>query len=632
MTIAAQLQRSSGRKRNPAAIVMSAAAILALALSYRSLARELPPDRWLEALWLSGSDDLQAMIVHYTILPRMTISVLAGAALALSGTIFQQVLRNPLAEASTLGVSAGAYLALSLATLWLPALALDAPEAVALAGAAAALLVAGVLAWRGGPSPLRFILAGLIVSLFCGVVTSVLALFHHETLRSVFIWGSGSLVQNDWSSVVYLLPRFAAILVVAAVLVRPLSLLSLEEEGARALGLAVAGIQSMGLLLAVALAAFVVSAVGVIGFIGIAAPALVRLAGARTFRGRLVAAPLMGGVLLWLADQLTQINPFTPRELPTGIVTAVLGGLLLLWMLPRLRSAPPVLAARLADTSKRQVRPWLLAGIGMVILALAVWMALAFGQNAAGWHWSGYSGLQPLLEWRGPRVMAALAAGAMLAMAGTLMQRMTGNAMASPEILGISSGACLGVILLFLSGVAPGHGLKILAASGGAFATLTLMLTLARRSAYSPERMVLTGVALGTGVGALLALFMVSGDPRMGSLLAWMAGSTYAVTLRDALSGCVVALILIAVMPLAARWLDILPLGETAARELGVDLARSRLAILVATAILTGAATLIVGPLSFVGLMAPHMARMAGFHRALPQLAGSAVLGALIMV
>ncbi|PVY62115.1 iron complex transport system permease protein [Pusillimonas noertemannii] len=613
-------------------VVILLSALIALCLSLRSIVLEIPLAQWLAALTLSNPLDLQQLVVREILLPRIAISILAGAALALSGVIFQQMLRNPLAEATTLGVASGAGLALKIGILWFPNLVDTAQEGLTFTGAALALGLTFFLAWRDAASPLRLILAGLIVSLFLGVVSSVLALFFHEQLRGMFLWSSGTLQNVGWDASIYLAPRFALCFGLALLLVRPFSLLALADENARSLGIPLAAFRILGMLLAVALAAFVVSAVGMIGFLGIAAPALVRLAGVRTYRARMLASIALGGVLLWLADQLTQVNPFFRNELPTGIVTAILGGPLMLWMLPKLRGMQGASGNELGKSVRRLAAPWLVVTAAVPVLCLAAWAALALGQNLAGWNWSSGAQLDALLPWRWPRVTAALAAGAMMAMSGTLVQRMTGNAMASPEILGISSGATLGVVMLFFFEPVPNHALKIGVAGLSAFVTLVVMLSLARRSAYSPERMILTGVALGTVLGALLSLAMISGDPRLGTLLAWMGGSTYAIAPVDALIACGLAVFLGLLIPLTVRWLDVLPLGEVTARALGVSLAGSRLAILVMTAILTGGAVLIVGPLSFVGLMGPHIARMAGFQRALSQLVASAMIGALIMV
>jgi iron complex transport system permease protein len=123
-----------------------------------------------------------------------------------------------------------------------------------------------------------------------------------------------------------------------------------------------------------------------------------------------------------------------------------------------------------------------------------------------------------------------------------------------------------------------------------------------------------------------------TGDPRALLLLRWMSGSTYGVSGTTAMALSIAAALLTALALLSRRWLDLLPLGPSPAAALGVPLTMSRLALFGLAGLLSAVATLGVGPLSFVGLMAPHLAREAGMTRALPQMAGAAILGATLMV
>jgi iron complex transport system permease protein len=204
--------------------------------------------------------------------------------------------------------------------------------------------------------------------------------------------------------------------------------------------------------------------------------------------------------------------------------------------------------------------------------------------------------------------------------------------MAAPEVLGISSGAALGVILLLFLLPMPDRTLQMLAGAAGAFGVLMIILMMGRRAAFSPDRLLLAGVATSAVFGAVVALAMATGDPRVGMLLTWMAGSTYQVDASEVWLPGGFALGMLALSPLLARWLEILPLGSGTASSLGMDVSRSRLVIMLATAVPTAIATLLIGPLSFVGLMAPHIARMMGLHRALHQVLGAALIGGLIMV
>jgi ferric hydroxamate transport system permease protein len=212
------------------------------------------------------------------------------------------------------------------------------------------------------------------------------------------------------------------------------------------------------------------------------------------------------------------------------------------------------------------------------------------------------------------------------------MQRLTGNPMASPEVLGISAGAALGMMVALFSLSDAGRPAQTAAATVGAFAALLVTLAIGRRAAYAPERLLLAGVALTALFDALILVLTATGDPRAVKLLNWLTGSTYGVDAGAALLTGAIAFCLLLLAPLFLRWLDMLPLGSSAVQSLGVDVPKTRLLVLLMVAALTAASTLIVGPLTFIGLMAPHLTRRLGLARALPQAAGAVLVGALIMV
>ncbi|ASM23105.1 Fe(3+)-hydroxamate ABC transporter permease FhuB [Serratia bockelmannii] len=602
-------------------------------LTIYNLTQQLPPAQWARALSAPDIDDVRQMLFHYSLLPRLTVSLLAGAGLGLVGVLFQQVLRNPLAEPSTLGVAAGAQLGLTIATLWVLPGGEFTRQLAAMVGA---IVVGGLVfgvAWGKRMSPVTLILAGLVLGLYCGAVNSLLALFHYDQLQGMFLWGTGALNQQDWSAVQFLLPRLLVAGLLAALLLRPLTLLGLDDGVARNLGLGLSMARFCALGLAIIFSAMLVSAVGVIGFIGLFAPLMAKMLGARRLAHRMMLAPLLGALLLWLTDQVMLGVTQVWREIPTGAATALFGAPLLLWLLPRLRSAttpPPMNLGDKVPAERGNLPGWILLG-GLVLL-IGLTLALMLGKNAGGWHWSLGAELDSLLPWRWPRVLSALAAGMMLAVAGTLIQKLTGNPMASPEVLGISSGAAFGVVMMLF--MVPGDAFVWLLPAGslGAAATLLIIMIAAGRGGFSTERMLLAGIALSTAFTTVIFLLLASGDPRMGGLLTWLSGSTYSVEPAQALRTALVAAGLMVLAPLCRRWLTILPLGGATARSVGIALTPARLTILLLAATLTAMATLTVGPLSFVGLMAPHMARMLGFRRALPQMVIAALLGGLLMV
>ncbi|SDP62432.1 iron complex transport system permease protein [Rhodoferax sp. OV413] len=577
----------------------------------------------------SEQQNTRMLMVHYSLLPRLAVSLLAGAALGLAGAILQRLLRNPLAEPSTLGVSAGAYLALAVATLFAPGLAAAAPELVTFAGALMALGAVLALSWRKSLSPVTVTLAGLIVSLYCAAVSSVLTLFYHDFLAGQIMWGAGFLDQQDWSAVHYLWPRLLVATLTAVLLLRPLSIMSLGDESARGLGLSLATYRLLALAVAAGLAAVATSAVGIIGFIGLAAPTLARAAGVRTGGALLFWSGLMGALLLSAADQLVQSLPVTFRVFPTGAITGLLGTPLLFLLIRRLKMLAPQSGA--SHQVRRLAHPYRVLAILAGLAAFGAWLALGAGRGNEGWS---FTPLPPaeLLIWRAPRALAAFSGGAMLALAGAIMQRSTGNPMASPEVLGVSSGAILGVICATLGMAEPTRTAQIAAGGVGAFAVLVLMRLLSRQPGFSGERLLLIGIALGSVSSFITAVLMVSQDPRLNQLLAWLSGSTYAVSGGEALVAAGLLTAGLACVPLLHRWLELLPLGTTQASALGLRLDASRNALFAIASVLTAGATMLVGPLSFAGLMGPHLARLAGFQRAATHLLASALVGGLILL
>lgn len=579
------------------------------------------------------SDDLTPMariVFADAVLPRMATALIAGAALSLAGGLFQQVLRNPLASPTTLGVASGASLALALATLYAPSLMIFGGDLVALAGSAVVAGLVFLLGARKGFSPFTLVLSGMVISLWCGALSAILVLLNDRYLVSLFIWGAGSLAQNSWQVPLSLLPKVLALAAIALLLARPLSLLELGDEGARALGLSLAWLRAGALALAVALSALVTSAVGVIGFVGLVAPILARLTGARRPVGFFLGSSLIGAAMLFLADEAVQrLAGATEAFLPTGAAMAVLGSPLLLLLLPRLKTRHRLLAAVTAANPAARLPVWVIAIIFLIIVLLA----LGLGRSASsGWTFIDLDSAGALLPLRLPRVIAALAAGAMLAVAGVILQRLTGNEMASPEVLGISAGATLGMAIGLYWVIAPSLVVQIGAASLGAGVVLAAMVLLGMRSEFAPERVLLAGIALGALADAIVGFLTASGDPRALFLMRWMSGSTYMVEMQTALTLLGVGAVLATIALFLRRWLDLLPLGPAPARGLGVPLGKTRFVLYGLAALMTASATLAVGPLSFVGLMAPHLARECGLKRSLPHMVGAACLGAALMV
>ncbi|MDX7951276.1 iron chelate uptake ABC transporter family permease subunit, partial [Lichenihabitans sp. Uapishka_5] len=340
MTVRVPTRVPAAPDRAGAWLLAGGLGVLALLCAAWQLGHALAPARWIASAFAPGRD-AAALVFHFSTLPRLAVAALAGGALALAGALFQHVLGNPLASPVTLGVSAGAQLALVVVTVAAPATLGAWPQTAALGGGLGAVVLTLAVAapWRFAPAAV--ILAGLAIGLFCGSLGHALRLFNQEYLSSVVLWNAGALGQQDWSVVRTLLPRLAGLAALAALLVRPLGLMGFGEDGARGLGLPAAPFRMLTLVVGVGLAAVVTASVGSIGFVEIAAPLVARLAGARRLGVRLVVAPAVGAAMLVIVDTVVQvINARFATAIPTGAATALLAAPLLLVLAPRLRPDP----------------------------------------------------------------------------------------------------------------------------------------------------------------------------------------------------------------------------------------------------------------------------------------------------
>lgn len=584
---------------------------------------------WLRIFDRPDTLPLDALMVQNNTLPRMAMALLAGGSTAAATMLMQQLMRNPLASDGTLAVSSGAQTALVAATVFAPSFLSYGTSAVAFAGAAAALGAVLWLSSRRGLQPLTVVLAGLVVSLYLGSLTGIVMLFFSEETRGVMQWGSGSLVQDSWRDTLGLLWRVAATALFTAFLIKPLTIMSLSDTQAESVGIPVKKIRLLSLAAAAFLGASVVGFVGMMGFAGLAAATLVRQTGVRTLPMRLICSFIIGALLLMLTDNsLMLLKHYRGIDLPAGAVTALIGAPLLLWLMMKTPSRPSFQTA--SDTAPAALHTSRLLRLLPLIAIAAAVLALTIGRYDETLRLT----IDPeYFVFRYPRVLLAAATGTMLALTGVMLQRLTQNPMAGPELLGISSGTAFGAMAcVMLFGITSGSGWFWLVGVISALASLGLLMLFNRKNGLAPEKVLLTGMAIAALADAAIRIWTASGDYRVQQLLVWMSGSTYQATPESALTvSLLAAASLLLILPLQ-RWLGLLSLNADVAQSTGVNVPLARMVLIASSAALTAAATLLIGPLSFVGLLAPHLARMLGARLPGQQLAAAALIGASVMM
>jgi len=270
-------------------------------------------------------------------LPRVVLAAVVGAALAASGAVFQGLFRNPLADPAIIGVSSGAALG-AIAVIVFAGSGALASFGVPLAAFAGAIVTAFLVyrLARIGPTVhvATLLLAGIAVAAVISSAMSLVMSFSGEQVRDIYAWLLGGLVGQGWGAIGAVVPLVALGLAAAALTAHDLNLLSLGEERAAQLGVDVSRLKRRTIGIGALLAACAVSIAGVIGFVGLMTPHLLRLVVGADHRRLLPAVLLAGPMLLILADLVAR-TVLTPQELPVGIVTALLGGPFFLYLLRR---------------------------------------------------------------------------------------------------------------------------------------------------------------------------------------------------------------------------------------------------------------------------------------------------------
>jgi len=280
-----------------------------------------------------------SVILFQLRLPRVLLAAVVGAALATAGAVFQALFRNPMADPAIIGVSSGAALGAIVVILagWGAALGGMGVSGAAFVGALATAFLVYRLA-RLGPSVqvATLLLAGIAVAAIISAAISLVMTFSGQEIRSIYFWLLGGLGARGWQSLAAVTPFVVGGMAVALLAARDLNLAALGEERAAQLGLEVDRFKVLMLATGALLTAAAVSVAGLIGFVGLMTPHILRLVVGSDHR-RLVPASILGGAVFMILADLAARTLVRPEEIPVGAVTAVLGGPFFLYLLRRER-------------------------------------------------------------------------------------------------------------------------------------------------------------------------------------------------------------------------------------------------------------------------------------------------------
>ncbi|MBI1259731.1 MAG: iron chelate uptake ABC transporter family permease subunit [Chloroflexi bacterium] len=309
----------------PGLLVCLVLLIICLLWSITLGAADIAPSTVFAAIF-APDGSFQHLIIETVRLPRVLSGVIVGASLAVAGAIMQGLTRNPLADSGILGINSGAAFAVVLAVFLINDLPLSGYAFFGLVGAAAAAVLVYALGslGKGGATPLRLTLAGVILTAFISSFTTAILISSRETLDKIRFWTAGSLAGRDMALLAQTSPYMIVGLVGALLVSRQITTTSLGDDVAKGLGQNTAWVKVVSALIVVLLAGGAVALAGPIGFVGLVIPHLVRFLVGVDYRWIIPYSALLGGLLVTIADVGARLV-IRPQELPVGVIMALVG-------------------------------------------------------------------------------------------------------------------------------------------------------------------------------------------------------------------------------------------------------------------------------------------------------------------
>lgn len=334
-TVAPVSNRILGRRSLllPMLLVCMLLVVAGLLVSIMLGAADITPEKVYQALFHFDSSNFQHLIIQTVRLPRVLTGAIVGASLAVAGAVMQGLTRNPLADSGLLGINSGASFAVVLAVFLLgnPPLSTYALFGFIGAGAAAALVYLFGSMGRGGATPLKLTLSGVIVTAFVSSFTTAILIHDQETLDKIRFWTAGSLAGREMPLLLQTAPYMIVGLIGSMLISRQITTMSLGEDVAKGLGQNTLWVKAVAALVVVMLAGGAVALAGPIGFVGLVIPHVVRFIVGTDYRWIIPYSALLGALLVTLGDIGARII-IRPQEFPVGVMMAVIGGPFFIWL------------------------------------------------------------------------------------------------------------------------------------------------------------------------------------------------------------------------------------------------------------------------------------------------------------
>lgn len=562
----------------------------------------------------------QDVLLWYGALPRLVAAIIAGSALALAGFLFQEASRNVLASPNLLGVGAGAHLALVIGLSAFPSFVSGYGGILfSLLGAFfAAVLVFGITYKES--NPIRIIFAGVAISFSLSALAAILSLYFEQSVSGLFLWGAGDVEQQGWQDIAALSIPFIIVLIISLLFSPKIKIYALGDGHAKSLGISIVSLRWGMIALGVILTAIAVTLVGPISFIGLFVPNILRVLKCPTGKRFVLFSMLAGAFVLLAADSVTlYVANMFYINLPVGILTAMLGAPILLWALLRIKQFSLQQNDQIVIKglhSKLPMKYFLALSFSLLLCAFVFYSGSSTIKSALDGSLFNSNSLAYFLytDITLPRLIVAFIAGGALAVSGLFFQGVIQNPLASPEVLGISQGSTFSaLILLLFFPNASWWGIQLSAFMGGILAFILVML-IAKKMRFQPLQLAMIGVCLGALYAALNTGLLAISGMQAAEVIRWLSGSVYGQSWQTVYQLIAILIVSLPLCYLISPWITLLAFGSDKAKTLGGNVYLMQVCLLLLATLQTSAVVASIGMLGFIGLMAPHLARMLGYN------------------
>ncbi|HEC1888889.1 TPA: iron ABC transporter permease [Campylobacter jejuni] len=550
-------------------------------------------------------------------LSRFFMCLLCGFLLAFSSLILRIVMQNPLASDTTLGIAPSASFTILIATLFFPSFLNISKVLMGFIGAFSILFLMFIFMLKKYLNSASIIFLGLINGMVFSALSSLLVLFYPEESKAFLLFNSGYLTQNNFKNVIEFFCYSSVALVSLYFFIPHLKILNLGDELASSVGQNIFYVKFFALCLSAYFITLVVSFIGVISFLGLFASVCAGFFKIKNIRKEFAICGFLGFFLLFGVDLFLQILQILKGiDLPTGGVLALIGSPLFIFAVLKI----------LKETFNNDdiymscyfKEKYIIAGLILLVLML-FFLNLYFDFSTLGFK----NISDEILVLRLNRLFILFLCGILLALVGFILQRLSFNPIASPEMLGINSGASLGVLFALYFSL----GYIQIFAIMGALLVLCFMFFLSIKFNINMQKIILIGVAIMFFVDALGKIFLSSGDFRAYAFLAYTQAGFINIDENLSLFLLIYTGVFLFVLYMLYPGLKIFSLGENCALSVGLNITKFRIVFLILSACACALISLCIGPFSFIGLLATYIVRLLGIKKLYNQLLSTALLG-----